>query len=328
MNIKRNTSVDYAKYIAAILVVAIHTAPLTEISAEVNFFLTNILCRIAVPFFAVCTGYYLTNAIITQKHLKPIIRIIKKIVYMYVKWSLLYLVIHLINWSKNEDIDTIIHYTIGWCKSFFYSASYYHLWYLISLIYALIAFYIIIKYIHTKYFPHIVIVLWILEVLEYGYYSFLPINIQYYFNLLYKSGNLLTALTRILPLLMVGTLIAKSNFHKYYRIGTIVSFICLIIEVYFIRNIGGKRFSFIIFTLPLAYFLFINILHIHSYTKNNNSKKFADLSMLIYCLHPAIIWILKEICIIPPFIIFIVTCIICTIIGYLFYSKSSKRRVC
>ena len=50
---KRNTAIDLAKYVAAILVIGIHTSPFKEISANVDFFFCHLLCRLAVPFFAV-----------------------------------------------------------------------------------------------------------------------------------------------------------------------------------------------------------------------------------------------------------------------------------
>lgn len=325
INKKRDIAIDYAKYVAAILVVAIHTSPLTNISTEINFFLTNIVCRVAVPFFAVCTGYYLTLAIYKQKQVDSILKAIKKIAFMYGKWSLFYLVIHLINWYKTVDFNTIITYTIGWCKSFFYSASYFHLWYLICIIYALIAFYIIIKNIPIKYFPFIIGFLWFIEVLEYGYYDFLSPHIQCILNHLFKLGSLFTGTTRLLPLLMVGSIIASSHTRKYNHLGTAISFILLVTEVYILRHIGGERFSFIIFTLPLAYFLFNSILHLES--KHNNSKIFADMSMLIYCLHPTIIGLLKEINITNPFILFILTSMGCTIIGFAYYFKFKKQQL-
>ena len=44
-------SLDYFKVVAALLVVAIHTSPLTSFHAEVDFIFTRIMARMAVPFF-------------------------------------------------------------------------------------------------------------------------------------------------------------------------------------------------------------------------------------------------------------------------------------
>lgn len=44
-------SLDYFKIIAALLVIAIHTSPLTSFNVEADFVLTRIIARTAVPFF-------------------------------------------------------------------------------------------------------------------------------------------------------------------------------------------------------------------------------------------------------------------------------------
>ncbi len=42
---------DSVKYIAAILVICVHCQPISGLP-EVNYFVKNILCRWAVPFFS------------------------------------------------------------------------------------------------------------------------------------------------------------------------------------------------------------------------------------------------------------------------------------
>ena len=48
---KSYTGIDRFRLIAAYLIVAIHTSPLTSVSAEGDFILTRIIARIGVPFF-------------------------------------------------------------------------------------------------------------------------------------------------------------------------------------------------------------------------------------------------------------------------------------
>ncbi len=89
---KRNTVIDLAKFVAAILVVAIHTYPFSDISKELDFFFVHTLCRLAVPFFAVCTGFYITTAFDIDgnaKCMSPVWKSMRKVVKMYLGWSLL-----------------------------------------------------------------------------------------------------------------------------------------------------------------------------------------------------------------------------------------------
>ena len=51
--------IDCFKVIAALLVVAIHTSPLTCFGGNADFVLTRILARTAVPFFFMVSGYFL-----------------------------------------------------------------------------------------------------------------------------------------------------------------------------------------------------------------------------------------------------------------------------
>ena len=53
----RDNLIDIAKFIASILVIAIHTGVFSETNMVVWQF--DLIARLAVPFFVVCTGYYL-----------------------------------------------------------------------------------------------------------------------------------------------------------------------------------------------------------------------------------------------------------------------------
>ena len=52
-------ALDAFRLIAAILVIAIHTSPLSDISSAADFILTRIIARIAVPFFFMTSGFFL-----------------------------------------------------------------------------------------------------------------------------------------------------------------------------------------------------------------------------------------------------------------------------
>lgn len=49
---------DRFRLIAALLVIAIHTSPLTSFSVNADFFFTRVLARVAVPFFFMVTGHF------------------------------------------------------------------------------------------------------------------------------------------------------------------------------------------------------------------------------------------------------------------------------
>ena len=50
---------DLFRIPAALLVVAVHTGPLLTVSAQANYLITDILARLAVPFFLAVSGFFL-----------------------------------------------------------------------------------------------------------------------------------------------------------------------------------------------------------------------------------------------------------------------------
>ena len=51
--------IDCFRLIAAFLIIAIHIGPLSSINNTLDFGFTYVLCRIAVPFFLMTTGYFI-----------------------------------------------------------------------------------------------------------------------------------------------------------------------------------------------------------------------------------------------------------------------------
>ena len=101
----RNKAVDLAKFIAAFFVVGIHTEPSSASATTVGFVLYDILFRTAVPFFAVCTGFYLAMKCRLapdsgKKDREIIWKMARKVLVMYLFWSLFYLIILLVTWHR------------------------------------------------------------------------------------------------------------------------------------------------------------------------------------------------------------------------------------
>lgn len=296
----RHFSIDLAKFVAAIFVIGIHTRPFQEISIICDFYWVELICRLAVPFFAVCTGYYLTNQyvfnndkIIFDPYNKTILlQTFKKILLIYFSWSLFYLCIHLYDWYDNGILS--FHYIIGWCKSLFFSCSYYHLWYFVALLYGLIWHYLILHYVRVKYLSIIILILWIIQVFCYCYYTLSP---QFFKPLLFLNsfGSISISITRILPFLLIGTIISKQKIRISAKVSFVlfvISFLFLSVEVTWLHTNGITRFSYIFFTPSTAYFLFLFIVSIKT-SYYDYSWMLAKMSMIVYCIHPSIIYFIK-----------------------------------
>ncbi len=123
---KNYGGLDCFKILAAFLVVAIHTSPLSSYSPEADFFLTRVVARLAVPFFLMTTGFFLLPDYLFdhKKEYLPVWRFVKKNLLLYGAAILLYLPVGIYAGHYN-DLD-------GW--SFFrmilFDGTFYHLWYL------------------------------------------------------------------------------------------------------------------------------------------------------------------------------------------------------
>lgn len=62
---------------AALLVIAIHTGPLLSISPAANYLLTDILARLAVPFFFAVSGWFLLPRV-QQQGMAALLPFLKK----------------------------------------------------------------------------------------------------------------------------------------------------------------------------------------------------------------------------------------------------------
>jgi peptidoglycan/LPS O-acetylase OafA/YrhL len=125
-----------------------------------------------------------------------------------------------------------------------------------------------------------------------------------------QFGSITGSIGRMLPLLLVGSFVNKVRGLKtgYVSILLLVSFIGLVVEAFLLKSLGATKFSFIVFTLPLAFFLFALVERLIINIRIN-TRYLAKASMNVYLIHPAILFILKEIGILSPIALFVMTCV-------------------
>lgn len=130
---------DLMKFICAFLVIGIHTRPFQVVSDVADKLFYYDISNYAVPFFYACTGYFL---IVRQQnkgvHEKICFRI-KKVLRLYVIWSIIYLPLTFCGWIIEGNREPV--YLLRSVRNFilvgdnFYSWA---LWYLNGLVFALI----------------------------------------------------------------------------------------------------------------------------------------------------------------------------------------------
>ena len=67
---KEYRALDFSKFVAAFLVAAIHIPPFEEIAPVFSHEFQQVICRMAVPFFFVCTGYFIGEKITDKDRVK------------------------------------------------------------------------------------------------------------------------------------------------------------------------------------------------------------------------------------------------------------------
>ena len=136
--IKRNNSIDMIKLVCACLVVSIHIKPLFDLSESAGIFLTEILSRIAVPFFFAVSGYFFASKWKGEK--RYLGKAVCGLMRYYAVFSVFYILWDALkgsyaDFSAAELAKLLIQ------RILFYGA-YYHLWYFPSAIASLCVLYI------------------------------------------------------------------------------------------------------------------------------------------------------------------------------------------
>ena len=142
---KQYKTLDFAKFICAILIIVLHTAPFGSYSKLLTFAFRNIITIIAVPFFFLTSGFLAfkkLNSLDDEEKGMYVFQYLKRILVMYLIWSAVYFVFVAIKWKRDGfSISSILEYV----KDFFFEGSYFTIWFLPALFGATILVYLLHK---------------------------------------------------------------------------------------------------------------------------------------------------------------------------------------
>lgn len=184
-------AIDIIKYICAIVVIMVHTAPLLPYNPKINWFLMTILGRFVVPFFFISTGYFICKNTQTKGdwYFKSYIRSLIKI---YLIWSLIYLPCGIDYIGKEFDIPVIL-YPLALLIALCYVGTYFHLWYIPALILALLLVHWFMNHFKKRYLLTLSFLCFLIGAME-TYYGFIPLTfltdlIDHYINIFFTTRN-------------------------------------------------------------------------------------------------------------------------------------------
>lgn len=287
---------DIAKYAAAIMVICIHCNQLFP-QEYLNFFIKNIICRIAVPFFFISSAYFVRKGSRTKEgYVKEYL---KKLMISYCLWSLVFIPIGL-DWIHQNL--SLAGYLLPFALLYglIHIGTYYHLWYVPAAILTIFLVDKLLKKFSYKNLFVLATLLFAFGSIE-SYYGLLQNGwLKDFFDLLYaiifttRSGLLYGMIFTLIGFYIFDNQEKLQSLRRYAPICTIVCAILLIMEGSFLYTIVRLDMNFLLMLVPFSFFLFISLLFF-PYTPKCETRKFRDLSKYYYFVHPVCIVIIEEI---------------------------------
>lgn len=281
---KQFNGIDLFKFIASIIVVAIHTSSLQNCSNGLIKNIWEIISIMAVPFFFLSTGYLSfysekDKGVIDKTKIKYFL---KKYIKIYIIWTIVYLPITIFGFIN--DGNSLLKSIVLFIRAFFIIGENFDswpLWYILSSIYAFLIIYILLNFKLNKR----EITICSLFILLFGCIITFFLNFQYHYvyplELLKKILNLLLGgsgrLLYGVGYITIGINLALAEKNKKSNLKYILILILLILLV------PNTIKHFIL--IPLITMIFNRIKDIEIKTKFINYKLLRTMSTVTYFMH-------------------------------------------
>ena len=305
---KQYRAIDIAKFVMAILVVAIHVRPFT---GQTAFVYDDIIARIADPLFFQITAFLFFEKIFAQ--ISGDLRqgmswcmlghYMKRILALYTAWFVIYAPVVLPRtWQECGNIRGML---LALLKKYWLSGYYGAMWFMTALLLAMPLVFILTKYLGSRLCLLLSAPWFLLTVarMEYcsitdgwqvaGYFDSAIYGIFGWYGNGLTYGFFFCALGMWIA--YKRTLGGQKNDSRDFALPSLISFLLLIIESYVIRDKGlGQSFGAMFFLIPTSYFLLQWLLSVDIFEKmGEQSRKRLDcacahmrrLSILIFIIH-------------------------------------------
>jgi len=306
---KNYAAIDNFRLVAALLIVAIHTAPLASFSESADFLVTYCFGRIGVPFFLMVTGFFVlapyqrrnANRFSSGQSERidygdsgrtgngSIGKFLRKTAVLYGASTLLYFPLKLYSKNLSDSVG-------GWLKEIFFDGTFYHLWYLPAVILGCLLLVVLLRFCSPLTISAVVFVLYIFGVLGDSYYGL--VSEVPFFKIVYEGIFQVSSYTRngifFAPVfLWLGVLLANGKIkisREHARVGFVVSMAAMLAEGFLSFHFQWQKHNSLYFLLlPVMFYLFELLLSMRG-------KEIAcarELSMYIYILHPLCIVVVR-----------------------------------
>jgi serine/alanine racemase len=291
---KSYLGLDYFKVVAAFLVIAIHTSPLSSVNDTANFVFIHILARVAVPFFFMVTGFFILSK-------KRLLLSRTKLQLFIIKTCKIYGIATLLYLPKNVSLGYFKDSNLGIkiIKDIFFDGTFYHLWYLPATVLGVVIIASIACRFEEKTVFIIAGILYIVGMFGDKYYGiavqlpYLKSSYDFMFGFFEFTRNGIF----FAPIfLAMGAMAAREE--QEYKIKTLViGFIVsvgmllgegLLLHSFKVSEHGGNMY---ITLIPCMYFLIRLLLRWRGKAK----KELRTISMWVYLIHVFMISMIRDI---------------------------------
>lgn len=265
--------VDVIKYIAAIMVICIHCSQIFP-QEYVDYFIKNIVCRIAVPFFFISSAYFIRKGSYDKEnYVKGYLKTLTK---SYLLWSLVFIPIGLDWIYQNLNIAGNL-LPIAFILGLIHVGTYYHLWYIPAMIFSVFIVDKLLKRISYKTLFCISILLYLFGSLE-TYYGFISLGMfKDFFDTLItvifttRSGLFYGMIFVVIGFYIFDNQDKLKSMLRHIPTLTIISGVLLIAEGIFLYSVQKLDMNFLIMLVPFSFF-FVWILSL-KYIPQYDTKK-------------------------------------------------------
>ena len=298
---KRNLIIfDLVKLVCALLVVCIHASAVVGAPAWIQFYVTDVAARFAVPLFFGMSGFLFFSRLEYEngriracpENLARLRRQFCRTARLYLGWSAAYLlIVQLPEWYRTGwwGMYVIKDYLV----SLFFQGSYYHMWYMLALVYAVPVLYGLLSVIPVRKAAAVAAALWICECLTYSYTWLGTDRIAPVMLIGTKMPIVYDTLLRAVPLLFLGAYLSQHPPAGKPRLWAVLAAAVLCAgeaTALYLRDPGSGRYSYLFLTPLAAYLLLKALLQSRPVRlRPGVGVRMRSLSTNVYLIHPMVI---------------------------------------
>ena len=296
------TAIDPFRLVAAFLIVAIHTAPLSTFSETADFLFSYCFARIAVPFFLMTTGYFVLSPLISKKsgsmNPRPLVspykrfwKSMKKTALLYLGATALYLPVNIYS-GKLPGLNDIF-------KVLVFDGTFYHLWYLPATLLGMLLLFLLFKRCSSRILMPVCVTLYLIGLLGdswYGLVSKLP-PVKSFYDVLFSISSYTRNGFFYAPVfLLMGAVVSHRRIRRRFDTvminltGTLFFLLLMLGEGFLSFHLEWQRHnSMYLFLIPCMYFLFRLLLCL----PGKGKPMLRQATLWIYILHPLVIILIR-----------------------------------